>query len=114
MVLIQKRYNLSKCDTWQPDPSRPLFLSRSGGQLRQDEVLRFVRNSLKITGYSPALVRKYGTHPFRIGGFNRLFQLNVPIETIKHLGGWSSDAWKAYHRFTQSAGIKALNGMIKQ
>ena len=88
-----QRYRLSVTDTWHPDASKPLFLSRSGGQLRQEEVLRFVRHSLKIAGYSPALVRKYGTHSFRIGGSNRLFQLNVPVETIKHLGGWSSDAW---------------------
>ena len=82
--------------------------------LTLNEVLRFVRNCLKIAGYSPALVRKYGTHSFRIGGFNRLFQLNVPIETIKHLGGWSSDAWKAYHRYTQSSGVRALQDMIHE
>ena len=113
-TLLLRRHNLQASDTWRPDPSKPLFLSRSGGQLKQDEVLRFVRNCLKIAGYSPALVRKYGTHSFRIGGFNRLFQLNVPIETIKHLGGWSSDAWKAYHRFTQSSGVRAVQDMIRE
>jgi hypothetical protein len=42
-----------------------------------------------------------GTHSFRIGGATKLFQLGVTPEIFKHLGGWSSDAYKLYIQIQQ-------------
>ena len=46
-------------------------------------------------------VSVFGTHSFRIGGFNHLFKMGAPIEVIKNIGGWASDAWRDYLRVTQ-------------
>ena len=70
-------------------------------------MLSFVRRVLvKDNKYSTAAAAKCGTHSFRIGGFTRYFHLGTPIEILKRMGGWSSDAWLAYLRFQRENGMK--------
>ena len=57
--------------------------------------MTFMRRTLSKAGLP---YEDYGTHSFRIGGFNRLFHMGAPIELIKRIGGWSSDAWQEYVR----------------
>jgi hypothetical protein len=79
----------------------PLFQARNGKHLARDSVLRFVRTTLAVAGYSKAQQARYGTHSARIGGATRLFQLGATSEILKRMGGWSSDAYKEYIRTQQ-------------
>ena len=86
---------------------KPLFQDAQGHHLKESAVLAFVRRVLvKDNGYSKSAAANFGTHSFRIGGFTRYFHLGTPIEVLKRIGGWSSDAWKAYLRFQRANGMK--------
>ena len=60
-----------------------------------------MRHTLKEAGVSADKTKRYGTHSCRIGGATKLFQMGVSPEAIKLLGGWASDAYKAYIRIQQ-------------
>ena len=79
----------------------PLFQDASGGHLKRDGVMRFLRKVLHEAGWSAERRLRYGTHSCRIGGCTALFQLGATAEVIKDMGGWSSDAYKAYIRVKQ-------------
>ena len=109
-ILLRRRFNVG---ARQPLPFeaasryRPLFQDGTGSHIKERAVLSFVRRVLvKDNNYSPAAAAKYGTHSFRIGGFTRYFHLGTPIEILKRMGGWSSDAWLAYLRFQRENGMK--------
>ena len=91
------------------DKLAPLFQNQSGGQLTQRQVQSFLKGTLRRAGL-PA--DDYGTHSFRIGGFNRLFLMEAHIEQIKRIGGWSSDAWKEYVRIQQSDCLSLTRRML--
>lgn len=74
----------------------PLFQDKRGGQLKQSAVLEKMRKALVSTGLSAKEAAEYGTHSCRIGGATKLFQLGASPETIKKMGGWSSEAYKVY------------------
>ena len=78
--------------------SRPLFETPNKGQLTQRAVMTFMRKILRQGGF-PHM--DFGNHSCRIGGFNELLRLGIPIEKIVRVGGWSSDAWKVYVRIQQ-------------
>jgi hypothetical protein len=78
---------------------KPLFQDRQGGQLKESKVLSEMRRVLRENKYSEAATKNFGTHSFRIGGFTRCFHVGTPIEVLRSIGGWSSDAWKAHLRF---------------
>ena len=93
--MLVRRYGLR--EGTEPSLSRrPLFQNRRGGQLRRDAVLTFMRAQLKADGYTPEACSRIGTHSCRIGGATRLFQLGASADVFKCLGGWVSDAYKAY------------------
>jgi hypothetical protein len=109
-ILFRRRYDVG---AEQPLPVdavsryRPLFQDSTGGHLKERTVLTFVRKVLtRDNNYSTAAAARYGTHSFRIGGFTRYFHLGTPIEILKRMGGWSSDAWLAYLRFQRENGMK--------
>ena len=79
----------------------PLFQNAKQGQLKRDGVMRFMRKVLKEAGWSEERCLRYGTHSCRIGGCTALFQMGATAEVIKDMGGWSSDAYKAYIRLKQ-------------
>lgn len=78
---------------------KPLFQDLQGGQLKESKVLSEMRRVLRVNKYSEAATKNFGTHSFRIGGFTRYFHVGTPIEVLRSIGGWSSDAWKACLRF---------------
>ena len=98
--LLQRRHRLTAIATPKLTLS-PLFQSKTGGQLRRDIVVKFMRRTLKQQGYLPNQLMRYSGHSMRIGGATRLFQLNADPEIFKRLGGWSSDAYKVYIRVQQ-------------
>ena len=86
---------------------KPLLQDANGNHLKESAVLAFVRRVLiKDNGCSKLAAANFGTHSFRIGGFTRYFHLGTPIEVLKRIGGWSSDAWVAYLRFQRENGMK--------
>lgn len=81
----------------------PLFQDDSGGQLKMSAVLTQMRRILQRRGGMTAQkASEFGTHSCRIGGATALFQLGATPEVFKHLGGWSSDAYKLYIQVQQS------------
>jgi len=52
-----------------------------------------IKSLISLTGRNPHC---YSTHSFRRGGASFAFQCQVPGETIKLLGDWSSDAYLQY------------------
>ena len=81
--------------------ARPLFQDTHGAHLKRDGVMRFMRTVLQAAGWSEARVKMYGTHSCRIGGCTALFQIGASPEVMQMMGGWSSDAYKAYIRIKQ-------------
>jgi hypothetical protein len=98
--MLVLRYELNEEDHPAPmfTSKKPLFQSDNGKQLQQRQVLADMRRWLSVR-YDD--VSAFGTHSFRIGGFNHLFKMGAPIEVIKNIGGWASDAWREYLRVTQ-------------
>jgi hypothetical protein len=109
--MLQQRYHLHRPSAPAPVfcSRTPLFIWPSKLWLTERQVLDFTRRQLRSAGFPSD---DYGTHSFRIGGFNRLFMMGVPIELIKRIGGWSSDAWKAYIRFQQAECLATTARMV--
>jgi len=89
----------------------PLF-QRFEKQLTQQQVLTFIRATLRHRGYTETELAMYGTHSLRIGGFNQLYQSGCPIDIIKTHGGWSSDAWQVYRRIQHDQCMKYTSKMF--
>ena len=98
--LVQTRYRTAG-DVAPKLGLKPLFQNKTGGHLRRDTVVAFMRRLLKQQGYQHKQLLRYSGHSMRIGGATRLFQLNADPEIFKRLGGWSSDAYKVYIRVQQ-------------
>jgi hypothetical protein len=80
----------------------PIFQDAKGGHLKQRAVLDFMRRVLTTKGGLTKLeAMECGTHSCRIGGATRLFQLGATPDVFKHLGGWSSDAYRLYVQIQQ-------------
>ena len=80
----------------------PLFQNGRGGHLTREGVLSFIRAGLKQAGVPSSRLDKFGTHSCRIGGATRLFQLGATSDVFRHMGGWASDAFRAYVRIQQT------------
>ena len=81
----------------------PLFQDSAGGQLKMSAVLTGMRKMMQKGGrMSEKDTLDFGTHSYRIGGATALFQLGATPEVFKHLGGWSSDAYKIYVQVQQA------------
>ena len=93
---------------------RPLFQDGKQGQLKQSAVLTFMRKTLtKQGGMSTAEANQYGTHSCRIGGATRLFELGATPDVFKHLGGWSSEAYRGYIIIQQKELMKFARNMFR-
>jgi hypothetical protein len=88
----------------------PLFMNAKGKPLQMDHSLTIMRQALNQAGLNG---QEYGTHSLRIGGFNHYFKMKVPIEIIKTIGGWSSDAWREYLRLQQTECMQYTKDMTK-
>jgi hypothetical protein len=92
----------------------PLFQDGKKGQLKRDAVLTWMRAVLRKAGYSESDVAMIGTHSCRIGGSTALFQLGATASVFQHMGGWCSDAYKAYIRMQQEDLLRYTRRMCVQ
>ena len=74
-----------------------LFVFKDGTPLQPNHLRKLLRKILFNRDLDPTL---YDTHSFRIGRANYLFKMNTPIDTIKNLGRWRSNAVYNYLRHT--------------
>jgi hypothetical protein len=96
-TMLAERYRLRRGQPLMIVTGRPLFQDGRQGQLKQSAVLTFMRKTLmKQGGMSQTEANQYGTHSCRIGGATRLFELGATPDVFKHLGGWSSEAYRGY------------------
>jgi hypothetical protein len=109
-MLFAKRFNIG---AHQSPPvtavskHKPLLQDANGNHLKESAVLAFVRRALiKDNGCSKSAAANFGMHSFRIGGSVRCFHLGTPIEVLKRIGGWSSDARVACLRSQRENGMK--------
>ena len=87
----------------------PLFLLR-GQPLTRPKLVLELRKALAAAGLQPD---KYAGHSFRIGAATTAAACGVPVDVIKTLGRWKSQAYQLYVRIpdTQLASItKSLAG----
>ena len=87
----------------------PLFLLR-GQPLTRPKLVLELRKALAVAGLQPD---KYAGHSFRIGAATTAAACGVPVDVIKTLGRWKSQAYQLYIRIpdTQLASItKSLAG----
>ena len=76
----------------------PLFLVR-GKPLTRPQLVSELRAALEVAGLEPA---KYAGHSFRIGAATTAAACGVPVDVIKTLGRWKSQAYQLYVRIPDS------------
>ena len=69
-----------------------------------------LRECLPRLGFPPGM---YASHSFRRGGASFVFQSGVPVELIKMLGDWKSDAVLLYLVVPLSIRLQSINMMSK-
>ena len=72
-----------------------LFCHANGSPLTRYQVSAVLKKVLVASGIPSA---EYGTHSFRIGAATTAALNGVPVEKIKEMGRWRSDAYKCYIR----------------
>ena len=88
----------------------PLFQLEDGSPLTHTQLVTELRKALRGAQIDPA---KYAGHSFRIGAATTAAACGVPVEVIKTLGRWKSQAYQLYVRIpsTELAAIsKSLAG----
>lgn len=81
--------------------------------ISQSSLLREVRSKLVMEcGWTKEKARKFGTHSYRIGFTTMLFRRRVPIEIIKRVGSWSSDAVNGYNRMKAIEDMNCIERMV--
>ena len=88
----------------RPPIRGPLFIHANGTPLTRVELIRHVRQALRLRGFD---VSNYSGHSFRIGAATTAAARGIPDATIKMLGRWESSAYTSYIRTPreQLAGI---------
>ena len=71
----------------------PLFRFEDGRPLTRPRLVTAVRDALKSAGFQPDL---YSGHSFRIGAATTAAAFGVPVDVIKALGRWKSEAYQLY------------------
>jgi integrase len=77
-------------------PNGPAFVSKSGiphSPLSPCVFVKKVQECLKKVGIEPS---QYSGHSFRRGGASWAYNIGIPLETIRQLGDWKSNACLAY------------------
>ena len=73
----------------------PLFRFEDGRALTRPRLVAAVRDALARAGLKP---EDYSGHSFRIGAATTAAACGVPVDTIKTLGRWRSQAYQLYVR----------------
>ena len=76
----------------------PLFRFKDGQALTRTGLVSALRKALAKAGLKPEM---YAGHSFRIGAATTAAVCGVPVDTIKTLGRWKSQAYQLYVRLPQ-------------
>ena len=71
----------------------PCFLLSSGEPLTYRVFQRMLKEALKRAGYEAS---EFSSHSLRAGGVTWVSRTGVPLDMIKILGNWKSDAYERY------------------
>ena len=77
----------------------PLFRFRDGRALTRSALVSQLRKALSSAGFDPS---KYAGHSFRIGAATTAAACGVPVDIIKTLGRWRSQAYQLYIQIPES------------
>ena len=77
----------------------PLFMLQGGQHLSRSLLVCHMRKALSAAGLNP---ENYAGHSFRIGAATTAAACGVPVEVIKTLGQWRSEAYQLYVRLPNS------------
>ena len=84
-----KTWPASRSDTEQ------LFIFRDNSPVKPEQFRMVLKMLISNIGLEPHL---YNGHSLRIGRTSDLMRMGVSVETIKHLGRWTSNAVFTYLR----------------
>ena len=76
--------------------SEPFFVHADNSPVTNAQVTKCLKTMLKLTNYDETL---FGSHSIRIGRTCDLYKLGIPIDVIKKLGRWKSNAVYWYLRY---------------
>jgi hypothetical protein len=82
----------------------PLFCHPDGRMIETSEVRDMVKRVMEAAGRDP---RRFGAHSLRIGGATAALAMEVPPQTIRLLGRWSSDIYTIYCRMSVQTALAA-------
>ena len=88
----------------------PLFRFKDGRPLTRPLLVTALRKALSSAGFKP---ESYAGHSFRIGAATTAAACGVPVEIIKSLGRWKSDAYQLYVRLPADQ-LSAISKQLAQ
>ena len=74
------------------------------------QFIKHLRYCLRSIGLDPSV---YAGHSFRRGGASLAYQAGLPVQAIKLLGNWKSDAVLLYLTVPLNMGLKSNNCITK-
>ena len=77
----------------------PLFRFKDGRPLTRPRLVTAIRTALEAAGFNPG---DFAGHSFRIGAATTAAACGVPVDVIKTLGRWKSQAYQLYVRLPKS------------
>lgn len=83
-------------ETLAAEPSGPAFVttsSKNSPPLTIDTFLSIIRTSLQSLGLDS---KNFSGHSFRRGGATWAYQCGLPVDTIRQIGDWKSNAYTKY------------------
>ena len=90
---ITKRYFAMRGNYYEDDDQ--FFVFRDGSPVYPSHVKKVLREILKSLNFNEKL---FDCHSFRIGRCSEMIKLGIPIEVVKRLGRWRSNAVYRYIR----------------
>lgn len=84
---------------WRGKGEGPLFLQKGGQPLTRSHLVAHLRRALSEAGFDP---EKCAGHSFRIGAATTAAACGVPVDVVKTLGRWKSQAYQLYIRIPDS------------
>ena len=98
--------------TKEASATGPLFVipgSKRFTPLTPDKFVHYIRQLLSKLGLDAA---GYAGHSFRRGGASWAFSCGVPIDLIRTIGDWQSNAYMAYLKPAPNLVLKSLDHML--
>jgi len=110
--LVAQLYQLLYKQTRRkPDPAQPVFQYADGTVMRRDRMSLLLREFIKACKLDSRL---FASHSLRRGGCVVYHANNIPLETIKRMGRWESDAVLLYIHDTDSDKTQLMADCFKK